>query len=598
MTTTMNTASVKKKSRRKPAPKGKKVTKKPPKSKKAPKAKTGRRVGVKVSMDDLDDDDEDQFQHEFDEDGYGDAADRERLQKMTEVERETILEDRVDKRKTDHEMWKYRRKIQARERAKQEGGAEKRGQRSSNRSRVSSKSAALNDLLQNKHDRTRKLDELSDADSEPDRKKKRTRTSPGDSSSDEDERRRSADKDGKDDRDFDPGPELNYSDIVKEDADVTTTPLFLRRDILLVLSQSASFARAIEGLFVRVRVPSRGHHPVGSYLLCRIVGVEIGDVYNPTPEIRTNAHLILQSGKQRRAFAMKWISSSHPTRSEFDTFRNRLLEVGLELPTRAEVNELLKKAQEHIIERKSTPTEAEYKAHLANMQVLYPERTNWTARKTDLQLAFDIKNQDLHTALERGNKQEAETLREEVKDLQDKLGHAKRMEAKYTTKPVGSTAQIFQQIALKNQAVNTSMDRLAASRRNQGNSSGIDPYARFDTTGQSYFSIKSGKKTKVGEATAPVKVDERDWRSTLRTWKPNARKRKMNGTAVMQEYDVALPGLDDFVWPPKDEWKRFDESKCAPPGVDAIYAKKEKQKSALPPKAKLVSFEEWNKMRT
>lgn len=583
----------KKKAKRKPAAKKRAPAKSRPR-KKPSKANPSRRFAPKVSMEGLDDDDEDQFQHEYDADGYGDQTDRDRLLKMTEIERESILEDRVEKRRREYDVWKMERQMTAR--AKRDSFAAK-GQRSSTRNKESSKNAAIEDLMQTKHDKSRKLEDVSDADSEPGRlKRKHGVRSPGESSSEGDGRRRD---EGMKDIDFDAGPELSYADIVKENTDdkgmivYTTTPIFLRRIALVSLSQQPVLARAVEGMMVRVRVSDKSDRVGGSYLLCRIMGVETKKIYtfDSHPGVKSNTHLILQSGSDRKHFQMREMSSSHPTRSEWETFRKRWLEAGLQLPSRKEVNEMMKRASDLIGNDSARATEAELSAHMKNRSVVYPELTNWTEKKMSLTSILEVKVQDHQGAT---NSETRKRLAGEIKELEENLQHVREMEAKFDSKR--SNAAAFQRIAAKNQKVNESMDRLAASRRNRSKSGAIDPYARFDMTGQSYFSIKGDAKTE-GDKMAAGNVDEEDWRSTLRTWDPKEKRQKPTVEPLVAGFGVPMAGLEDFVWPPNAGWGKAEEGR-GPPGVDCVYAVAKRRKGGLPAGAKVISVKEWNSMRS
>lgn len=591
------TLNTKKKTTRKSA-KAKKNRSAPKKSttkRKPAKKKTSdpRRVGVKVDLNDIEDDDEVEFQYEFDENGFGDQVDRERLMNMTEVERETLLEERVDKRNKAFDLWKKEREIAKRDRGKRMEVTEaKGGQRRSNRSKIHSKSAALNDMLDKEKSR---LDDISDADSEPDRKRDRDCLSPRQGGL--------VTKNAKDSpepllEEPNSGPDMLYSDIVSEsNSNITTTPLFLRREILVYLSQKPAFRRATEGLMTRVRVGTND----SGYLLCRVAGVERGDVYSPaaiSPKTRTDFYLLLQSGMQKKKFPISIISDSHPTRGEFETYRNRLLKAGGQLYTREEVSKLLKKGKQHIVDRKPKIDEDEHKEHRAIMEKLYPEKVNWTVKRTEVQTALEVKQQDYEYELRRGNREEAEKLQQEVEKYSEELRQVQVMEMKFVRKSDSSSVKIFQELAAKNRAENMNMERLAsthAKRSKNSSESRVNPYARFDTTGQSYFSM--GKKEDDAVNVEPSAVELRlDWRSTLKTWKFGETKTTINGNAIKERFSIAIPGLDDLVWPPKPEWAKPITGK-RPPGIDAIYSASFEKKVKLPEAAKRISFQQWNKER-
>lgn len=549
-----------------------------------------RRKGAPVVSDD---DDDEIFEHEFDEDGYGDSADRDRLARMTEVERETLLSERVDNRKSAYDMWVVQRDIQKRE-AKRGAAAGSRTARSSSRAKLSSKSDALQVLAADKRKKsTRQIEEVSDADSEPDgvAKRSRERNHIGDSDDDRDKEYAAHD----DDLGFvDAGPELQYRDVVPKEG---TPRLCLNRMQLVTLSQQPYFLRAVKGLFTRIKIGDRSGGS-GSYLMSQIEGLQKGKTYEAEPGKRTNYLLKLRIGKAVKDFQIIEVSGSKPSEEEFAVFRTRTLDAGLTLPSREEVKGLMKQAGD-VISKKLSATDEEYKRHLTNMEALYPERINWTQKRAETQTALEIKKQELENARIRGRGELSERLAEDVQTLGKRMQEIEDYESKYMTKATGTAASLFQNLARKNLKFNSVNDRLAASRRSLevDSSALVDPFARFDTTGQSYYSIgkKSDAVASVGDM--PSNRPDRVWKSTLKSYNESAPKTKLSETAH-GSWGMAVPGLAEFFQMACDDpIKAKLPGKLCVPGVDAVYADQQPKPEPLPAGTKVISFEEWMRMR-
>lgn len=574
-TSKKKTPSRKKQSSKKPS-KSRAKPKRKPLSKKSRGAPTG---------------DEEEFVYKYDIHGYGDDADRERLSKMNEFERERRLTERSEERSREYDLWKMKREVMSKGSGKSLGTAEKKA-RSSGRSKASSKSDALQALAEVKRKKSSKaVEEVSDADSEVESRPKRDR--------EEKERPKKEEPSVE----LDPmsaheGPELSYSDLVKDEkvGARCTTHLFLRRNNIIDLSQEPYFARAVVNLYTRIKVASGGPED-DSYLLCKIVGVETSKIYDLAPDLRTNWSLILQVGKQKRRFSIIQTSDFAPSEREFETYRSRALDAGYSLPRREEVENLIKRTKELFVERKVTPTEEENKKHIANMEILYPSRVNWTLKKTEARTAYDIKLQELKSAKSSGNEEEVERFKKEVNELRERLQEIEKNEKLYGMKSGVSSDGVFRSLAKRNMMLNSSNEKLIARRRTlEAAAGGIDPFARFDTTGQSYFSIKRRGETDDDKKSHDIKPREEDWRVCLKTW-GQGKKRKIAGNAIDPAYAEAFEGLDDFQ-------RDFDDSKGgeepimgrAPP-VDAVYVDNIRHHVTLPSNAKITSFEEWYKMR-
>lgn len=546
-------------------------------------------------------DDGDHFEYKYDQDGYGDAADRERLEKMNEVDRELVLADRQGERNRQFLLWEKKREMMAR-RASSGDNASNRA-RSSARSKQSSKADALDALAQDIRKKSAVPVDMDgvDADSEGEPEPKRE---PKRASVREDEK---ADAPMRDDE----GPELRFSDLVKSPKDgkgMVTTPLFLRRGTVEHLSQQPYFARVVEGLYVRIKVGETGD--TGSYILCRIAGVQkMVKVYDLTAKgLKTNFQLVLQSGKTRKPFHIAILSASHPTERDFQSYRERAVLGGIEIPRRDEVERLLKRAYSTIVKGKVTATETEMKEHLENTEVVYPRRVNWTQKRTSAQTALEIKRQELNNARDKGRKHLIEKYEGAVRELEDRLRHIRKNESIYGQQSIKTNAEVFQSLAARNMLLNSKNDTLAQSRKNlDSNTTTIDPYARFETTGDSYYSMdKKRTPSKMADGEMEEDVEEvpvaealpvNDWRTYLSSSKIPMKRRRIGKTPVDPAFGVLLPGLDAFTDEKYMERIVRKMPSFVPPGLDAVYDTRARPEPKLPKGAKIISFEEWSKQR-
>lgn len=556
-----------------------------------PKQKSEKRSNAKTKRENrspMDEDDEEQFEYEYDHRGYGDAADHDRLAKMNEVERELLLEDRIEARTKAHMLWKKRKEMMAREEDREDAQKAKRIGRSSGRSKPSSKSDALQALAEDRRKKSsRAIDiDVSDADSEADRPNRRDRRK------EEPEKAKAKYEDAT--MDPDEGPELRYADLVtvSKDGVASTSPLFLRRDALVKLSQKAYFERVVMGLFARVRALG-GAGADDTYVLCRVVGAVTGKVYDLGGGYRSNWHLTLQSGKQRRNFMIPLTSGSHPTEREFKSYCDRSMRYDVEVPRREEVESLLRRAKDMIVDRKVRPTDSEEKKYRANREIVYPERVKWTQKLAEAQTALEIKMEELKAARDRDRKGEVSKLEHEVRELQERVDEVQEKEDKYVLKAVKNNAEVFQNLAKRNDALNSATERLAATKRTlDANNHTSNPFARVDTTGKSYFTINAEQEEADEKREKNVGSD---WKTSLSIWEPNMKKRKIGENATDEFYNVPLPALDIFK--KSDEEISSIQDVVWSSDVDAVYAKAAYMAPDLPLASKEISLEEWNRQR-
>ncbi|KAI0566802.1 RNA polymerase-associated protein Rtf1 [Gracilaria domingensis] len=555
-------------------------------TKSSDKKTASRSKGPARSEEPADIDDDAEFQYKYDEQGYGDAADRERLLKMNEVERELELEARIEDRNREYDIWKKKREIMARE-ANSMADMGKRTSRSSGRTKQSSKSDALQALAEDKRKKSSRVVDmdLSDADSEPDQMRRG-------------EMQRETKKEVeelKPDKELmqEHGPSLIYSDLVDVNAPGgrVTTPLFMRRDSLIRLSQEPFFERVVLGLFARVKAPGQEDE----YLLCRIASVKKGSVYKMNEDRKTNWLLVLEHGRDKRSFQIFLTSGSHPTESEFQRYRYVCNRDIIELARRDEIERLTKNSL-LAFQRRITPTEEEEKNHIANMEVVYPHRVNWTLKRTEAKTALDIKQQDLENARAANDEESIAKLEAEVNDIEKRLIQVRQYEEQYVLKNTIRDTDVFKSLAKRNMQLNSANDTLASRQARQSGPLKANPFARVDTTGQSYFSIKSEKKL-AGAGSPTQRIEdllENDWRRFLSIWKPNLKRRRISENPVDPLYDAEIPCVDilDRV---NDHVLESQEKKqqAVPPGVDAVYESLVNVKRTPPEDARIISFEDW-----
>lgn len=563
--------------------------------------KSSRTKPGRSSSGELGEYDTDQFYFEYDEDGYGDADDREHLSKMSEFDREIVLSERKDARNKRLLIWQKKRELMARDAEGQNDLGSGRA-RSSTRSKVQSQSKtdALQALAADKRKKSSRaitLDDVSDADSELDERPKESK-SPQNKSQPVQETKTDEDllKESK-------GPDLRFDDLVKSVAEgeaTTTTPLFLRRDTLVHLSQKPYFDRVIQGLYVRPRVGAKDN----SYLLCRIVGVRTGRVYelvdSQMNKFKTNKFLILLSGKQRKLFEIRLVSGSHPRQHEFEVYVTRAKEGGTEIPRREEVERLLKESTINIFQGRAIATDEERKDHIANMEQVYPARVNWTKKRTELETALDIKRQDIANAREVGKEEEAQKLTDEMEDMETRLKEIRAMEKKYVIHEKTSSVEVFENLARRNMKLNATNESLAAKRRSLEAGKASYDMSR-DGMIQPLFSKIDKGGDKIGNGST---ADQHrgwsasdDWRNELVTWSPSRKREKLGDHPLTAGYDVAVPSMEDVVLDDKQGVQAKNSVSMVPPGIDAVYDRQVRPTVKAPQGGKVISFEEWSRQR-
>lgn len=583
---------------------------------------------------------EEAFQYKYDEQGYGDAEDVEKVMAMNEIERETLLAERIEERQKQEHIWRMTRQMHAK-------GTERKGSRVSSRARSSRTDSALEALHAEKvakqaSAQKRALDEVSD-DEESDlddaeRLKKARRDVAGEKEMNDAEEDGMA-RDTREERD------LEFRDLVVPSSgddkagyvgDLSPTHLFLPRDKLVELVSEAYFERAVTGLFVKFRrAVSDGST---AYVLCRIGSItksskiyKVADRTGSKPK-RTNMLLNLTIADQAQPnVSIELCSNSVPTETEFETYKKRVAQRGKALLSRSEVLKLRAHAMQMTTSRKSVAaTEEELKAHQANQEILYPETVNWTKRKAELSLDLTHWRQ-LHDVARRSEKkEEMDRAQERIDEFEKKLADIESRQGSTPHAHSSRNLDVFQTLARKNVALNSANERLAAGRRAlETTTDGVNPFARFDTSGMSYFSVKSknavannatvdSSKADANELSAangvsgsasnvksttqrPLRGGPDDWKLSLRIKSGNvvSMRRPISDHPLVPAYGGAFEGLDDFDRSPEELSELYPVGPVVPPSIDALYANQVSliSDSSAVAGGKAISLEEYNRLR-
>eukprot|EP00173_Palmaria_palmata_P003830 Plantae.Rhodophyta-Palmaria_palmata.ctg421.p1 GENE.Plantae.Rhodophyta-Palmaria_palmata.ctg421~~Plantae.Rhodophyta-Palmaria_palmata.ctg421.p1 ORF type:complete len:494 (-),score=119.94 Plantae.Rhodophyta-Palmaria_palmata.ctg421:1174-2571(-) len=434
-----------------------------------------------------------------------------------------------------------------------------------------------------------------------------------DSDVDSDKNRRrggDSDVDDGDDDDFDDAGDrrmdsdedtvMVYKDLVivnprdDDDQHVVSTRLMLPRDILAVLVVEPYFDRAVKGLFVRYRREMKGNDP--AYILCSVGSVtteRVDRAYHFTnhkgEEVRTNKYLTLMIGSDTmKECRMSQVSNSAPTMFEFETYSKRLVASDSNLIGRDDLNKLKKHAERmtSTTAKRPTPSKSELDAHVANQELLFPEKINWTQRRGMVTDEVAICQQNYDLALQ-SNSVSREAVGSLKAKLDEKLEALKDIEANFLPAKVSKSQKLFSNMARRNEVLNTENEKLAASKlAMEANAEGENPFARFDTTGVSYFSIK-GQNGKDGDegGTPRVSMAELrsrtlrmarsgggDWKLSLGTWNADGEKRAISSAPVHPAFAGRFHGLEDLDIPVEELERRTAENCFCSPAIDALYA--------------------------
>jgi RNA polymerase-associated protein RTF1 len=312
----------------------KKKAKAPPKKKKAaakpkPKPKPKRKERIALP-EDSSSEDEDAFKPAddgFDEDFYGDADDREKLEAMNEMEREVILAERRENRERAVERAAMRRRLNQEKKAKkrEEAASAVPRQQSSRtqklqRGKSASKQQSAIEDLKKRRAQARKDSEDED-ESEPDVDDSASDDDiDSDADSEEEDRRRRRQQysdddsdDGGMDRDGEEEEEKPQTPIELEDFKM----IVVGRHSLEKMVHEPYMEAALTGMFVRVSVGQHEQTGTVTYRLCEIIGVVDGTKRYTLGRTKTVRRLNLKYGSSEKVFCMDVVSSKPPENEEF-----------------------------------------------------------------------------------------------------------------------------------------------------------------------------------------------------------------------------------------------------------------------------------------
>lgn len=257
-----------------------------------------------------------------------------------------------------------------------------------------------------------------------------------------------------------PVGDLQYSDLVSVDAHghAVSTPLFVRRFMLVGWAAQPWFDRAVAGLFVRM---SFGRH----YQLARVKSVRVGGEPYMLDSTRTNKRLVCTVGGRETIYDMLFVSNSTVTQAEFDAYASAVRAEGESLPPRSLVNELMERGSKARDGLEATPEEQA--AFRTNMEKLFPERVNYTQKKAEIRSKMDALSDDIEVANAAGDDLRVRELTGIRDDMDDALKAVIKLEQRYgpRTRAANSTGSILAARAAKNVTLNKETDARAAARR-------------------------------------------------------------------------------------------------------------------------------------
>jgi RNA polymerase-associated protein RTF1 len=456
--------------------------------------KGGRRAGGWTGDGDEDDDDDDDGRRSGGEDSdsapsvgsdlYKDEEDKEKLEKMSELDRELILAERSSR------IDDYKLKQMARSKTGK-GGARKDSSpppppsrmRSSTRADKSGSAtkSALDELRakrmrqqgqQDPEAYRNRFKDLLPQSSSPTRR--RAGSPPSDGSNDGDNRGRLNDRgriadDGRDDE-FDESP--NRIDPLKFD-DVKS--ITLRRSKLVKWFMEPFFEDLVSGCFVRLGI-GKTKSGTPRYRLCIVRNVDASD---PDRQYKLESYktckylnVVWDSEANAARWQMSQVSDSPPNEEEFKEWLQEAEKNGVHIPTRQEV-----------MEKKGAIQEAYKFVYSAKTVKEMLQKKSAVRRPINVAAEKDRLRDKLDMALSQGNEAEAERIRVELNKLQkpqpikkdDKAAKLEAMNRK-------NRAENFK-IASEMKPTNISL---------KAGEDGYDPFSRRWTRSRNYYAAKPG----------------------------------------------------------------------------------------------------------
>ncbi|EME31739.1 RNA polymerase-associated protein RTF1-like protein [Galdieria sulphuraria] len=414
------------------------------------------------------------YEDGYDEYGFGDDKDVSRLMGLSEVEREAILAERLERR----EQLKLEKDIKRRigEQAEDTSPTAEHSQLSERPRRESEKSrkkrAALESLAIQKG-KQRGLHSYYQDLSFSEESSLSGDISEGEEVSQHTMDRRQLKKDFEERR-----RPIMYSDIVSEAG--RTTPMFFRRQMLEMFLSKPFFDKMIVGMFARLSVGTAPDNPnIPVYRLVRIAGIHEREPRYKVGGQYTNKRIICLFGSVKGEFSIERFSNKHPTEAEFDRWFKQMMNDRETIPTKDDVNYLISLSLDY---RKGNiqVSDEELQKHIEKFEKLNPERVNYVAKKNEIltQITF-LRDNGASAA--------------EIADYERKLVEIERLEAKYHRRRLEDMVDDrMKSLARKSKEENARMDseRIEKQISKDRLPSELNPFSRRTSRGNtSYFTI-------------------------------------------------------------------------------------------------------------
>ncbi|CAL4906266.1 unnamed protein product [Urochloa decumbens] len=472
-------------SRKKPPPQV------PLKKRHQPEKGGGRAGGWRGGDDDDEDDDEDGRRSSGEDsdsapsvgsDLYKDEEDKEKLEKMTELQRELILADRSN-RINDYKLKKMALSKTGKAGARKDSSPPPPPSRMRSSTRADKSGSATKSALDElRAKRMRQQDpeayrnrfkDLLPQSSSPTRR--RAGSPPSDGSNDGDNRGRLNDHgrmadDGRDDE-FDESP--SRLDPLKFD-DVKS--ITLRRSKLVKWFMEPFFEGLMAGCFVRLGI-GKTKSGTPRYRLCIVRNVDASD---PDRKYRLESYstykylnVVWDSEANAARWQMTQVSDSPPNEEEFKEWLQEAEKNGVRIPTRQEVQE-----------KKDAIQEAYNFVYSAKTVKEMLQQKSAVRRPINVAAEKDRLRNELEIALSRRNEAEAERIRVELNKLQNRPQPMSKDEkaAKLEAMNRKNRAENFKN-ASEMKPVNTSL---------KAGEAGYDPFSRRWTRSRNYYAAKPG----------------------------------------------------------------------------------------------------------
>lgn len=433
------------------------------------------------------DEEDEQYHDGWDDNLMGDEADRERLERMTEKEREQEIFNRVEKRealKTRFEIERTlrlaKKKEKKKKREKEKANLEKEGialRKKERKKHVEEKKAkALDDLKAKRSEKKeRKVAESLAEQKEPQLKASDVFTD--DEDDDEQEESKSSSGEGsfresdEEQGDEDPQRVASVDDLER---------IRVSRHKLERWVHMPFFAKIIAGCYVRVGIGSHDARPVYRVAEIRDV-VETAKVYS-LGTTKTNKGLKLKHGNQERVFRLEFVSNQGFTETEFSRWKEECESHGIPLPTLDEVDN---KASQFNEARHYMYNEDDVDKIVAEKQKFRKTPFNYAHKKNNLMRSKEVAEQ-------KGNIEEAEKIRSELEDLEEKAQHLDKVRSK--------NLSAISYINERNRKRNIVEAEKAAAEEMMNEEQRADPFTRRKTLPQLVSMVKNAPSpvTRVG----------------------------------------------------------------------------------------------------